>query len=44
MAAKSSIQAAFNQIVAKHVDFVICNAKDLSILGVIELQGFGLAC
>ncbi len=31
-------QAAFNRIVGKHVDFVICQANDLSVIGVIELD------
>jgi very-short-patch-repair endonuclease len=31
-------QAAFNRITGKHVDFVICDAKALSIIGVIELD------
>jgi hypothetical protein len=31
-------QAAFNRIVGKHVDFVLCDSKDLSIVGVIELD------
>lgn len=30
--------AALNRIVGKHVDFVVCNATDLSIIGVIELD------
>jgi hypothetical protein len=29
---------ALNRIVGKHVDFVVCNATDLSIIGVIELD------
>jgi very-short-patch-repair endonuclease len=31
-------QTALNLIVGKHVDFVVCNAKNLSIIGVIELD------
>jgi len=31
-------QTALNRIVGKHVDFVVCNATDLSIIGVIELD------
>ena len=31
-------QIAFNRIARKHVDFVVCNAKNLSIVGVIELE------
>jgi hypothetical protein len=31
-------QAALNRIVAKHVDFVLCDSKELSIIGVIELD------
>lgn len=31
-------QAAFNRICAKHVDFVICDARTLEVLGVIELD------
>jgi hypothetical protein len=34
----SARQAAFNRISRKHVDFVICKADDLSIVGVIELD------
>ncbi len=31
-------QTALNRIIEKHVDFVVCNATDLSIIGVIELD------
>ena len=31
-------KTALNRIVGKHVDFVVCNARDLSIIGVIELD------
>ncbi|UCD81689.1 MAG: DUF2726 domain-containing protein [Desulfobacterales bacterium] len=31
-------QSAFNRISRKHVDFVVCDKNDLSILGVIELD------
>jgi hypothetical protein len=31
-------QIAFNRIAGKHVDFVVCNATDLSVIGVIELD------
>ena len=31
-------QIAFNRIAGKHVDFVVCNAADLSVIGVIELD------
>lgn len=34
----SGRQTALNRIVGKHVDFVVCNATDLSIIGVIELD------
>jgi len=34
----SKRQAAFNRIQAKHLDFVICSANDLSIVGAIELD------
>ena len=37
-AAKSIRQSALNRISRKHVDFVICEKTDLSILGVIELD------
>jgi hypothetical protein len=30
-------QIAFNRIARKHVDFVVCNAADLAVVGVIEL-------
>jgi len=32
----SARQSAFNRISRKHLDFVICNARDLSIVGAIE--------
>ena len=35
---KSLRQSAFNRISRKHVDFVVCDKNDLSILGVIELD------
>ncbi len=35
-------QIAFNRIARKHVDFVVCNAKDLSVIGVIELDDISL--
>jgi len=35
---KSLRQSALNRISSKHVDFVVCNKNDLSILGVIELD------
>jgi len=31
-------QSAFNRIDGKHIDFIICNANDLSIIGAIELD------
>ncbi len=31
-------QQAFNKIQSKHVDFVVCDPVDLSILGVVELD------
>lgn len=31
-------QSAFNRIAGKHVDFIVCNAGDLSIMGAIELD------
>jgi ssDNA-binding Zn-finger/Zn-ribbon topoisomerase 1 len=34
----SARQSAFNQISGKHLDFVVCDANDLSIIGVIELD------
>ena len=34
----SARQSAFNRISRKHLDFVICNSKDLSIVGGIELD------
>ena len=37
-ASKSSRQSALNRISRKHVDFVVCDKNDLSILGVIELD------
>jgi very-short-patch-repair endonuclease len=36
---KSSRQSALNRISGKPVDFVICDKNDLSILGVVELDG-----
>ncbi|OUR82695.1 hypothetical protein A9Q75_05240 [Colwellia psychrerythraea] len=35
---RSQWQIAFNKISSKHFDFVICNAEDLSIISVIELD------
>ena len=34
----SGRQSAFNRISGKHIDFVVCNADDLSIIGAIELD------
>ena len=34
----SARQSAFNRISGKHLDFVVCDANDLSIIGVIELD------
>lgn len=34
----SARQSAFNRIAGKHVDFIVCNANDLSIVGAIELD------
>jgi very-short-patch-repair endonuclease len=31
-------QSALNRIVGKHVDFVLCDSRDLSVVGVIELD------
>lgn len=31
-------QTAFNRISSKHVDFVICNSADLSVVAVVELD------
>ena len=31
-------QSAFNRIAGKHIDFIVCNANDLSIIGAIELD------
>ncbi len=31
-------QAALNRIIAKHVDFVVCDPGNLSVIGVIELD------
>ena len=31
-------QAALNRIVARHVDFVVCDPGDLSVIGVVELD------
>jgi len=31
-------QSAFNRISGKHIDFIVCNANDLSIIGAIELD------
>ena len=35
---KSARQSALNRISGKHVDFVVCDKNDLSILGVVELD------
>jgi ssDNA-binding Zn-finger/Zn-ribbon topoisomerase 1 len=35
---RSQWQTAFNKISSKNFDFVICNANDLSVLSVIELD------
>ena len=35
---RSQWQVAFNKISSKHFDFVVCNADDLSVLSVIELD------
>jgi hypothetical protein len=35
---RSQWQTAFNRISSKHVDFVICNSADLSIVAVVELD------
>ncbi len=34
----SARQRAFNRIAGKHIDFIVCNANDLSIVGAIELD------
>jgi very-short-patch-repair endonuclease len=34
----SARQSAFNRISRKHIDFIVCNANDLSIIGAIELD------
>jgi very-short-patch-repair endonuclease len=34
----SARQRAFNRIAGKHIDFIVCNATDLSIVGAIELD------
>jgi len=34
----SARQSAFNRISGKHIDFLVCNANDLSIIGAIELD------
>ena len=34
----SAWQSAFNRISRKHIDFIVCNANDLSIIGAIELD------
>jgi hypothetical protein len=34
----SARQSAFNRIAGKHIDFIVCNANDLSIVGAIELD------
>ncbi len=35
---RTAQRKAFYKIMGKHVDFVICRARDLSVLGVIELD------
>jgi len=35
---RAAQRKAFYKIMGKHVDFVICRARDLSVLGVIELD------
>jgi hypothetical protein len=37
-ASLSARKTAFNRIIGKHVDFVICQKTDVSLLGVIELD------
>jgi very-short-patch-repair endonuclease len=34
----SARQSALNRISGKHIDFIVCNANDLSIIGAIELD------
>ena len=34
----SAWQSAFNRISGKHLDFIVCSANDLSIIGAIELD------
>jgi len=34
----SARQSAVNRIAGEHIDFIVCNANDLSILGAIELD------
>jgi Protein of unknown function (DUF2726) len=34
----SAWQSAFNRISRKHIDFIVCNANDISIIGAIELD------
>jgi len=34
----SARQSAYNRIDGKHIDFIVCNANDLSIIGAIELD------
>jgi len=34
----SSRQSALSRITGKHIDFIVCNANDLSIIGAIELD------
>ena len=34
----STRQSAFSRIAGEHIDFIVCNAKDLSIIGAIELD------
>jgi hypothetical protein len=35
---RSGFQTALNRITSKHVDFVVCDSKSLTILGVMELD------
>ena len=37
-ASRSGWQSAFNRITGKHVDFVLCDAERLRVVGVIELD------
>ena len=35
---RSGWQSAFNRIIGKHVDFVLCDSAHLGVVGVIELD------